>query len=269
MEKLTIAEIKHLFTTGQITESMIDKLKRDERKGVQKLVKAYETNKAKEKALKEKFAQMCRYENKHYSNGLRFIAGVDEAGRGPLAGPVVAAAVILPKDFQLLGLNDSKQLTEATRNEFFRMIKHQAVTYGLSVVDNETIDRLNIHEAVKLAMHRAITQLEPMPEHILIDAVNIDDLPCSSEVIKKGDANSISIAAASILAKVTRDQIMKDLHKTYPLYGFDSNNGYGTKHHVNMLQKYGPTPYHRKSFAPVRHALLTKEVSFDGGFSNN
>src|SRR5699024_6222834 len=127
----------------------------------------------------------------------------------------------------------------------------------------------NIHEAVKLAMHRAITQLEPMPEHILIDAVNIDDLPCSSEVIKKGDANSISIAAASILAKVTRDQIMKDLHKTYPLYDFDSNNGYGTKHHVNMPQQYGPTPYHRKSFAPVRHALLTKEVSFDGGFSNN
>ncbi|GGB30065.1 ribonuclease HII [Lentibacillus populi] len=254
MNRKSIALLKQLFAANQINEELIAELRLDERKGVQQLVERYDRQKQKDQDLEKKFAEMCLYENRIYDNGCTYIAGMDEAGRGPLAGPVVAAAVILPRDFTLLGLNDSKQLNEATRNQFFDIIKKQAVSYGISVISNQKIDEINIFEATKLAMYEAVNQLDPIPDHILIDAVRLADLPCSSEAIVKGDQKSISIAAASILAKVTRDQIMKKIHTEFPYYDFASNMGYGTKHHLDMLLQYGISPYHRKSYAPVSNA---------------
>lgn len=254
MEKQSIAVLKKLFQTGNMDEDMIKQLKSDQRKGVRTLIENHERQKQKEQELEEHFAIMCRYEETCYDNGCRFVAGIDEAGRGPLAGPVVAASVILPKDFKLLGLNDSKQLNEQVRDTFFSIIKEQAISYGIAFINNQTIDQINIYEATKLAMYKSFQQLDPTPDHVLIDAVSLNQLPCTSDPIEKGDQKSISIAAASILAKVARDHLMIDLHKTYPQYGFHSNMGYGTKHHLEMLNKHGITPVHRISYAPVRNA---------------
>ncbi|MFD1360321.1 ribonuclease HII [Lentibacillus salinarum] len=255
MQQHSIAVLKQLFAADKLDETYINELKLDERKGVQRLIERYEQQKLKEKALEADFVRMSRHEQAHYANGCHYIAGMDEAGRGPLAGPVVAAAVILPRDFKLLGLNDSKQLNEVTRDEYFAIIKNEALSYGISIIDNQKIDRINIYEATKLAMHDAIYQLDPVPDHILIDAVSLDQLPCTSEAITKGDQKSISIAAASILAKVTRDHFMKEIDEAYPWYGFKSNMGYGTKQHLDMLTERGISPYHRKTFAPVRNAV--------------
>ncbi|HAM79374.1 ribonuclease HII [Ornithinibacillus bavariensis] len=252
MKAQSINEIKALFQAGKLKEADILTLKNDQRKGVQQIVSSYEKQLLKEKALEQLFQEMSTYERVSYEKGKYLVAGVDEAGRGPLAGPVVAAAVILPRDFKLLGLNDSKQLSEQKREEYFAVIKEEAISYGIAIIDNQTIDNLNILEATKMAMHKAIGQLQPPAEHILIDAVQLENLHCSSESIIKGDANSISIAAASILAKVTRDRIMKEIDKQYPMYDFRSNMGYGTKAHLEGLQMYGISPYHRQSFAPVR-----------------
>ncbi|SDQ61106.1 ribonuclease HII [Virgibacillus salinus] len=255
MEHKSIAMIKKLFETEKVDESFVNDLKKDERKGVQKLIKQYERQKLREQKIKQNFVQMSRYEKNCYANGCQYIAGVDEAGRGPLAGPVVAASVILPREFELLGLNDSKQLNESTINKFFSILKNQAVSYGISIISSQKIDQVNIYEATKLAMYDAINQLNPKPDHVLLDAVSLENLPCTSEPIIKGDQESITIAAASILAKVTRDNLMKDLHKNYPVYEFKSNMGYGTKHHMEMLTEHGISPYHRKSYAPVRNAI--------------
>lgn len=258
MDKKPIAVLKELFKTGELKETLIADLRQDERKGVQHLIKRYEKQLLKQSALEKKFTDMCFYEQKSYSDSCQYIAGIDEAGRGPLAGPVVAAAVILPTDFTLLGLDDSKQLNEATRQQFFTIIKDQATSYGISVIDSQKIDEINILAATKLAMRNAIDQLNPNPDHALIDAVNLEGLSCTHEAIIKGDAKSISIAAASILAKVTRDKLMQDIHLEYPNYNFASNMGYGTKHHLEALKRNGATPYHRKSFAPV-NTLSDKE----------
>ncbi|TRM12383.1 ribonuclease HII [Lentibacillus cibarius] len=255
MEQQSIAVLKRLFEADELNETYINQLKSDERKGVQRLIERYERRKMKEKVLEDNFSRMSLYEQRNYANGCNYIAGMDEAGRGPLAGPVVAAAVILPRDFKLLGLNDSKQLNEQTREKYFTVIKNEAVSYGVSVIDNQKIDEINIYEATKLAMYDAVQQLDPAPDHILIDAVSLERLPCTSEAITKGDQESVSIAAASILAKVTRDHFMKELHEQYPAYGFSSNMGYGTKQHLNMLAEQGISPYHRKSFTPVRNAI--------------
>nr|WP_217585623.1 ribonuclease HII [Lentibacillus saliphilus] len=251
MKQKTIAEIKQLLEQSHIDQTIIQELKSDQRVGVQKLVQSYEKKQFKHEQLCKQFEDMCVYEKASFDRGCQYVAGVDEAGRGPLAGPVVAAAVILPKDFRLIGLNDSKQLKAATRREFYDTIKQEAISYGIAAVDNDTIDKINIYEATKLAMTRAIEQLDPEPDHILIDAVPLNNLTASSESLIKGDCKSVSIAAASILAKVTRDQMMSNIHKEYPDYQFAANQGYGTKHHLNTLHSKGVTPYHRKSFAPV------------------
>lgn len=255
MKKQSVKELKQLFANEEINEDLIEVLRSDERKGVQDLLKKHERKKQQQQQLEEKFNKMMWYEQKEYMNGSRYIAGIDEAGRGPLAGPVVAAAVILPDDFKLLGINDSKQLNEAARETFFETIKEQAISYGISVIGNEKIDEVNIFEATKVAMHNALKQLEIEPHHVLIDAVHLRGLPCTSEVITKADQKSVTVAAASILAKVTRDRLMKEIHSTYPWYDFMSNMGYGTKHHMTMLMEHGATPYHRRSFAPVRDAV--------------
>ncbi|MDO6449657.1 ribonuclease HII [Oceanobacillus profundus] len=255
MKKQSITVIRQQIKNNEVTDEMIQELKADERKGVQQLLKSYEKQKAKEKQLADQFVEMSHYEQVAYSKGCQYIAGVDEAGRGPLAGPVVAAAVILPVDFTLYGLNDSKQLNQATRDYFFTKIREQAVSYGVAIIDNRTIDEMNIFEATKLAMRQAINQLKPSPDHVLIDAVELRDLPYSTESLIKGDAKSISIAAASILAKVTRDNLMREMHEEYPDYNFMSNMGYGTKHHLEKLREIGASPYHRRSYAPVRNSI--------------
>lgn len=244
-----------MLDTHHIDDQTVQQLKTDNRLGVQKLIKAYEKRIEQEIILAQNFKKMSAYEQQIYDKGFNYIAGVDEVGRGPLAGPVVSAAVILPKDFKLLGLTDSKLLSEKKRHHFFKCITSEAISYRVSVIDNQRIDEINIFQATKEAMRDCISKLSPAPDFVLIDAVKLESLPCDSESIIKGDLKSISIAAASIIAKVTRDQMMKELHLKYPMYQFDANMGYGTKHHIEMLKQYGPTPYHRKTFAPVRNQM--------------
>ena len=191
------------------------------------------------------------YEKELYSKGINFIAGVDEVGRGPLVGPVVTACVILPKDFILEGLTDSKKLTEKKRDLYYTYIMDNAISVGIGIIDEKRIDEINIYEATKEAMYMAINSSKTMPEHILIDAMKLDKLTIPSTSIIKGDAKSISIAAASVIAKVTRDKMMYDLDKEYPMYDFKNNKGYGTKKHLLAIEEYGIIDNHRLSFAPV------------------
>ena len=193
MEPKTIKALKQLFDTNQISAADLERLKSDPRKGVQQLIHTYEKKKHEHMALENSFLKMRHYEQMYYDKGLDYIAGVDEAGRGPLAGPVVAAAVILPKHFKLLGLNDSKQLNEKTRDHFYNVIKEQAISYGIATISNDEIDKINIYEATKKAMIYAVNQLEPQPDHVLIDAVKLEKRHYSTESLIKGDQKSISI----------------------------------------------------------------------------
>ena len=194
--------------------------------------------------------EMLFYENDLFNSGINYIAGIDEVGRGPLVGPVVAAAVILPKKFYDERINDSKKLSEKMRNELYEIIFANAVSVGIGVVSNERIDKINIYEATKEAMREAVSNLGVKPEYLLVDAMKLDiDIPSLS--IIKGDSKSQSIAAASIVAKVTRDKMMYELDKKYPMYDFANNKGYGTKKHIEAIQKYGIICEHRKSFKPV------------------
>lgn len=256
MKKQTIAMLRDLILTGKLTEDEIAGLENDSRKGVQKLLRSYRQMQKQQKHLKEKYEKMLYFERELYQGGCEYIAGIDEAGRGPLAGPVVAAAVILPRDSHLEGLNDSKLLTEAQRNMFFEKIKEVAICYSIAIIDSDVIDDINIYEATKSAMRQAIHTLDVSPDHVLVDAVELDGLTHPTSAIIKGDSRSISIAAASVLAKVTRDGIMAELHAETPEYDFLSNKGYGTKHHLQTLREKGATIHHRKTFAPVRDCLL-------------
>ena len=192
---------------------------------------------------------MKEYENELYNKGIKYIAGVDEVGRGPLVGPVVTAAVILPVDFYDERINDSKKVTEKKREMLYDVIMENAVSVGIGMSSSEVIDEINILESTKKAMKEALNNLSVKPEHVLIDAVKLDiDIPSTS--IIKGDAKSQSIAAASIMAKVTRDRMMYELDKEHPEYDFAHNKGYGTKKHIEAIRKYGILKEHRKSFAP-------------------
>ena len=197
---------------------------------------------------------MLEYENELYDKGLNFIAGVDEVGRGPLVGPVVAAAVILPKGYFVPGINDSKQLSEKKRDELYKIIMHDALSIGIGIMDNKVIDDVNIYEATKLAMYEAINKLSIKPEHVLIDAMKLD-LPMDSTSIIKGDAKSESIAAASIIAKVTRDSMMYELGAKFPEYGFEKHKGYPTKKHIENVKKYGLLDNYRFTFKPISEII--------------
>ncbi|MEH7345213.1 ribonuclease HII [Bacillus sp. JJ1532] len=255
MEKLNIREIeKQLANEKDLHSTFVKMLEKDERKGVQQLLKKWHNKKDKEVKAYEKYVQMTYYEKKYRSEGFVHIAGVDEVGRGPLAGPVIAAAVILPPDFFLPGLDDSKKLSEQKRIEYYENIIESALDYHVGMINSEEIDRINIYEASKKAMHSAISGLKVKPDFLLIDAVKLST-PYPEEAIIKGDGKSISIAAASIIAKVTRDRLMVDLGREYPVYGFSTNMGYGTKEHLSAIQMFGITPHHRKSFAPVKNYI--------------
>jgi len=193
-----------------------------------------------------------RYENEAAGSGARRVAGIDEAGRGPLAGPVVAAAVILQPMGDLPGLNDSKLLTAAARERLFRQIHECALAVAVSVVSPDTIDRINILQATRMAMTEAVANLTLSPDYLLIDGPIALDLDIPQRAIIKGDRLSLSVASASIIAKVTRDRIMRELHKQFPLYGFDRHKGYGTRAHLEAIKSHGPCPAHRKCFKGVK-----------------
>lgn len=255
MKSESIAAIKlKLADISTLEDPYIQTLRQDNRQGVQKLLLQLEKRFAKEMALKEKFLEMQEFELAGYQNSYQFIAGIDEVGRGPLAGPVVSAAVILPKDIEILGLNDSKQLSEQKRNQLAESIKKQALSIGIGIVSPAEIDKINIYQASKVAMMQAVANLNVQPDYLLIDAMNLD-LAIPQEKLIKGDARSNSIAAASIIAKVYRDELMKEYHEQYPHYGFNKNAGYGTKLHLDGLKDYGITPIHRLTFAPVKNYL--------------
>ena len=191
---------------------------------------------------------MWEIENSFYSEEIRVICGVDEAGRGPLAGPVCAAAVILPKELELPGLTDSKKLTDKKRRELFPLIQEQAIAYGIGYASEQEIDEINILQATFLAMQRALDQLDLKPDLALIDGNREKDFGVPVKTIVKGDSLSANIAAASILAKVSRDNLMQEMAETYPQYGFDIHKGYGTKAHYAALREFGPSPIHRRTF---------------------
>jgi len=191
---------------------------------------------------------MWEIEEQYYQRGIHVVCGVDEAGRGPLAGPVCAAAVVLPPHIDIPGLNDSKKLTDKKRRELFPVIKEKALAYGIAIADHEEIDRINILQATFLAMERAIKQLSIKPEAALIDGNRAKDFGIPVETVVKGDARSASIAAASILAKVTRDDMMLQMDSLYPEYSFAVHKGYGTKVHYEALAEFGPSPVHRMTF---------------------
>jgi ribonuclease HII len=198
---------------------------------------------------------LLKYERELYKENITLIAGVDEVGRGPLVGPVVAAAVILPVNYSLPGLTDSKKLSEKKRNQFYEILKHDAIAIGVGEIPAETIDKVNIYEASKLAMLEALNNLKVKPEHVLIDAMPLQlEMPSTS--IIHGDALSLSIAAASVIAKVTRDKEMYELHEKYPEYRFDKHKGYPTKLHLEMLKKYGPLENYRFTYKPVRDLII-------------
>ena len=196
----------------------------------------------------ERINNLKYYENQLYQLNLNFIAGVDEAGRGPLVGPVVAACVILPKEVFISEINDSKKLSEEKREVLSEVIKKVAISYAIGIVDCEEIDKINILNATYKAMQIAISKIQQKIDYLLVDAITIPQIEINQKAIVKGDSKSISIAAASILAKVERDKIMKEYHKIYPQYNFEKNKGYGTKEHIEALKKYGPCPIHRKTF---------------------
>lgn len=214
------------------------------------------TKKEREQMLAEKLEQMKKYERDLNTEGVSFIAGVDEVGRGPLAGPVVTAAVILPEDFDVLGVDDSKKLSDRKRRELDVLIREKALAYGFGMRDNETIDRINILNATKEAMKDAVEEAADMLrikhheelQHVLIDAVRLDGLNYPETPLVKGDQKSISIAAASIIAKVKRDDMMIAYASKYPGYAFEKNKGYGTREHYEGIREHGITPVHRRSF---------------------
>ncbi|KAA0547955.1 ribonuclease HII [Bacillus sp. BGMRC 2118] len=254
MQNYTISEINELLSEDVIDKKLIHELKKDPRVGVIKLVEKWERKQQITMKQIEKLAEMSKYENELYEKGYSRLAGIDEVGRGPLAGPVVAAAVVLPKDFNILGINDSKQLSEGKRDELFELIHQAAISIGIGIIPSQQIDEVNIYQATKLAMRKAIGQLSVSPDFLLIDAMKLDiDIPQLSLV--KGDEKSISIAASSIIAKVIRDRYMKRLGQEYPRFGFENHMGYGTKQHLDAITTYGVTPEHRLSFSPIKDGL--------------
>ncbi len=247
----TANELKRLLLkVDRLDSPLLQACQKDERKTVQALAKSCVKRIEREQMLARKFQEMSSFEKELRAKGELMIAGIDEAGRGPLAGPVVAGAVILPADFYLLGLNDSKQLSEKKRDEFYNYILENALSVGVGIVEAEEIDRINIYEATKVAMMKAIASLSNAPTYLLIDAMK---LPVETEQMSliKGDARSISIAAASVIAKVTRDRIMQDYADEFPVYHFERNMGYGTREHFEAIEEFGATRTHRMSFYPM------------------
>lgn len=250
---LTISEIKNkLKELETIEDPFVQECRKDQRKGVQVALSGFERAIAKKVEERRHFDSISVFENQLKDEGYQYIVGIDEAGRGPLAGPVVAGAVILPENFYLAGLTDSKKLSAAKREQYYEYILENALAVGVGIIHSEEIDKINIYEAAKKAMLSAVNQLKVFPEYALIDAMKLD-LPIPQMSLIKGDAKSISIAAASVIAKETRDRLMKEYAEIHPQYGFDKHMGYGTSSHLAAIEKYGPLDWHRMTFAPLKN----------------
>ncbi|MDN6195899.1 MAG: ribonuclease HII [Atopostipes suicloacalis] len=251
-KKLTVKEVKEKLKVIKDSNSdFFQSCLNDDRKGVQKAVQQWQRKQLAKKELTDRFERMNQYEQEAKEAGYLLVAGIDEVGRGPLAGPVVSAAVILDEMHPIIGLDDSKKLSLKKRELLFEEVQEKAIGIGIGLVDSQGIDQHNILGATKIAMQKAVNHLNKKVDYLLIDAVDLkNNLP--AKVMNQGDTKSNSIAAASIIAKVTRDKMMQDYAKIYPGYGFENNAGYGTKEHLNGLKDLGPCPIHRYSFAPVR-----------------
>lgn len=243
-----IKAIKERLSAAGMQElpALLSQYESDERDGVKKLILSERKRIASYEAELKRMEEMYHYERLYPE--VNYIGGIDEVGRGPLAGPVVACCVILPKDCDILYLNDSKQVPEKKREQLYDEITMKAVAYGIGIVSHEVIDEINILQATYEAMRQAIDSMKIKPEHLLVDAVKIPGITIPQRGIIKGDAKSASIAAASIVAKVTRDRMMVELDAKYPGYGFAKNKGYGSAEHMEALRKYGPCEIHRRSF---------------------
>lgn len=267
MERLTIPEIKKQLaqTPSEKRRELLQALCTDERKGVQTLIKQYEELDKRQKEEEQRLFQLSSRERELHQMGYKMVAGIDEVGRGPLAGPVMAAAVILPPGFLLPGVNDSKQLSPKLREELACEIKKEAIAYGIGLISPEEIDRVNIGNASLHAMEKAVEQLPVTPEYLLVDAFRLPHVTIPQEGIIKGDEKSISIAAASIVAKVERDRLMEQWHHWYPEYGFDQHKGYGSRAHIAAIGEYGLCPIHRRSFVKNIVGLQSNKQKGDWG----
>lgn len=255
MSKLSIKDIKaRLQTVQTMTDPLVVELKNDPRKGVQTALTQLQRRLQRQAESYAAFKHRFRYENELWQQGHRYIAGIDEVGRGPLAGPVVTCAVVLKPDFDLIGVTDSKQLTRQEREKLYLQIVNEAVEVSIAVNSCEVIDQMNIYAATQQAMIRSVNSLYHQPTHLIVDAVPLD-IALPQTTLIKGDQKSISVAAASIVAKEYRDHLMRDYDRLYPGYGFAENMGYGTKQHLAGLAKLGPCPIHRRSFSPVQKYL--------------
>lgn len=246
MEKIGEIKAKFAACPAEQLAELIERYREDDRAGVQAERKKAARRLENLEKEKERIWQMKAFEREYEKLG--YVCGIDEVGRGPLAGPVVAGAVILPRDCRILYLNDSKQLSPKKREELYDVIMEQAVAVGLGSASPQRIDEINILQATYEAMREAVSKLAPKPDVLLNDAVTIPGISIRQVPIIKGDAKSVSIAAASIVAKVTRDRLMEQYAQVYPEYGFEQNKGYGAAAHIEALKKYGPTPIHRRSF---------------------
>lgn len=246
MEK--ICDIKNKFQAADydLLPVLISEYNDDDRDGVRKIVTSANKRLMAFEDEKKRIYDMCSFERRYSGEG--YICGIDEVGRGPFAGPVMAGAVILPKDCMIPYVNDSKQLSEIKREELYDVIAEKAISVGIGSVSWDRIDEINILQATYEAMRQAVSKLSVVPDVILVDAVHIPELPMKQVSIIKGDCKSMSIAAASIMAKVTRDRLMKEYAKRWPEYGFEKNKGYGSAEHIKALGQYGPCPIHRRTF---------------------
>ena len=252
----TIREIEAwLAGKSDVSRELLEELLRDSRAGVRRIALRHLRKIERMEQEAARLEKMWQTERTYWARGLRAVAGLDEAGRGCLAGPVVAAAVILPEDFDVSGLNDSKQLSPSEREELRRRIDREATAVGIGMADVEYIDVHNILQATLEAMRRAVLSLPVSPDALLVDALTVPGLAIPQQAIIKGDSLSHSIAAASIVAKTERDRLMEEAGVRYPEYGFDQNKGYATPDHLAALERWGPCPLHRRSFAPVRERL--------------
>ncbi len=258
---MNLSEIKSILENSP-SEEFLQSLATDERSGVKKLLATWQKKQQLQEQEIVRLTGLYKYERELSQAGCRYVAGVDEAGRGPLAGPLVVAAVILQENHFLLGLNDSKQVSAARREQLFEQIGKEAIAVKIQIIPVEVIDSLNIYQATVQGMKDALLSLSVQPEHALIDAVPLTDFPFSTISLVHGDSISASIAAASIMAKVTRDRIMQELEQEYPGYGFARHKGYGTKEHMDALLAKGPTAQHRRSFEPVK-SLVSRGGRFE------
>jgi len=245
---LTVDKLAQIIEESTPSKELLEALKADERKSVKKLFDKYIRTKEAESRSKEKSEQLLVFERRLWNEGWTLVGGIDEAGRGPLAGPVVAACVVLPKGLIIAGVDDSKKLTPAKREALYDEIFEKAVSIGVGIVDNNRIDEVNILNATREAMQQAIERCNIRPDYLLIDAVRLDDHPIPQLSIIGGDRRSQSIAAASIIAKVIRDRLMNDYSAIYPGYGFEKHKGYGTAEHEAAIKRLGLSPLHRRSF---------------------